>query len=587
MKVKNKLRLGFGFLFIVVLFFGLISLFYINEISNSAKVILKDNYESLNFTKNMRTVLDEDDLPLNAQAAQYFGGQLVKEQHNITETGEADAVQSLAKVFDQLQSRSTTPAQLKLAEREARKYLRTIDMVNMKAIVLKNDKAHASVKNASLFLGFAGTFTFLVLFSFSVNFPGIISNPLNSLLDGIREISRKNYSQRIHFDKNDEFAEVANAFNDMASRLDEWENSNLSKILSEKLRIETIIEQMHDAIIGINEQQEILFINTAAKNILGLTEAMPQGKAVAGIIKSNDLFKSIIEGENTGKPFKIFADDKDSHFQLETREIMVPNLTPDDNKPITMAQKSAGKVYILRNITEFKERDEAKTNFIATISHELKTPISAIKMSAKLLADDRVGGLNQEQEQLVEHITSDAERLLKITYELLDLSQVETGNIQLNFVATKPNQIIDYAIKAVAFEAEQKGLIIEQKIADDVPEINADVEKTAWVMINFLSNALRYSHTKAKILVDVRLKNNMVEFSVQDFGRGIDAQYQERLFDRYFQVPTDGQNKSGSGLGLAISKEFIMAQGGDIGVDSEVGVGSRFYFHLPMSSVLA
>src|ERR1700761_9136736 len=122
MKVKNKLRLGFGFLFIVVLFFGLISLFYINEISNSAKVILKDNYESLNFTKNMRTVLDEDDLPLNAQAAQYFGAQLVKEQHNITETGEADAVQSLAKVFDQLQSRSTTPAQLKLAEREARKY---------------------------------------------------------------------------------------------------------------------------------------------------------------------------------------------------------------------------------------------------------------------------------------------------------------------------------------------------------------------------------------------------------------------------------------------------------------------------------
>jgi signal transduction histidine kinase len=204
-------------------------------------------------------------------------------------------------------------------------------------------------------------------------------------------------------------------------------------------------------------------------------------------------------------------------------------------------------------------------------------------MSAKLLTDARVGNLNTEQEQLVDHIAGDAERLLKITYELLDLSQVETGNIQLNFVNAHPSQIIEYAVKAVKFEADQKGLIIEQHIANDVPDINADVEKTAWVMINFLSNALRYSHTKSKILVNVSRDNGNVSFSVQDFGKGIDPQYQERLFDRYFQVPTDGQNKSGSGLGLAISKEFIKAQGGDIGVESEVGVGSRFYFDLPVA----
>jgi len=211
--------------------------------------------------------------------------------------------------------------------------------------------------------------------------------------------------------------------------------------------------------------------------------------------------------------------------------------------------------------------------------------VSAIKMSAKLLADDRVGALNQEQGQLVQHITGDAERLLKITYELLDLSQVETGNIQLNFVSTRVEQILEYAIKAVKFEADQKGIVIEQTIADNTPEIHADVEKTAWVMINLLSNALRYSHNRSKILVNVSFSITAVEFSVQDFGKGIDAQYRERLFDRYFQVPTDGQNKSGSGLGLAISKEFIVAQGGDINVESEVGVGSRFYFHLPIIDI--
>jgi len=582
MKVKNKLRLGFGFLFIVVIFFGTISMFYINQISNSAKVILKDNYESLNYVSEMRTVLDEETLPLSDAGVSYFNQQLVKEEHNITEVGELDAAKGLRASFTQLQNRSATITQLIDAEKVTRRFLRTVETLNMKAIVRKNEKAHASVEEATIFLGLAGTFTFLVLFSFSVNFPNIISEPLNTLLTGIREISQKNYGQRIHFEKNDEFAEVADEFNNMATRLKDWENSNLSKILSQKQRIETIIEQMHDAIIGINENQKILFINTAAKSILNLTDQKIEGKAVAELVKDNDLFKSIIEEKNVAKPFKIVVNGKDSHFQLETREITVPNLAPNDSGPVNIASKSAGKVFILRNITEFKERDEAKSNFIATISHELKTPISAIKMSSKLLADNRVGTLNKEQEQLVEHITGDAERLLKITYELLDLSQVETGNIQLNFVKAEPSQIIDYAVKAIKFEADQKGVIIEQRLDTNIPNVQADVEKTAWIMINFLSNALRYSPTKSKIVVNAERKGDMVEFSVKDYGKGIETQYQERLFDRYFQVPTDGQNKSGSGLGLAISKEFITAQGGQIGLESEVGAGSRFYFDLPV-----
>ncbi len=585
MKVKNKLRLGFGFLFIVVLFFGTVSIFYINEISNSAKVILKDNYETLNFAREMRTVLDENSLPLNPASIATFNEQLVKEENNITEVGEPLAVKNLRRAFTKLQNTTAPIAEQQQAAKEARRSLRSIEILNMQAIVHKNDQAQASVKNATLFLGLAGTFTFLVLFSFSVNFPGFIANPLNTLLEGIREIARKNYNQRIHFEKMDEFAEVGDAFNDMAARLNEWENSTLSKIISAKLRIETIIEQMQDAIIGANEKQEILFINTAAKNILNLNEQKVEGKSVFEITKGNDLFKSIIDDKKAGKPFKIVVDGKDSHFQLETREINVPNITPNISEALNVANKSAGKVYILRNITEFKERDEAKTNFIATISHELKTPISAIKMSLKLLADNRIGSLNKEQEQLVQHISEDNERLLKITYELLDLSQIETGNIQLNFIPTQPEQIVQYAIKAIQFEAEQKGVDIEQLLASKLPNIHADVEKTAWVMINFLSNALRYSPPKSKIIVQVVPKGKTVEFSVKDFGKGIEAKYKERLFDRYFQVPTDGQNKSGSGLGLAISKDFIGAQGGQIGVESEVGEGSRFYFQLPAMSV--
>lgn len=580
MKVKNKLRLGFGFLFVVVMFFGAMSMFYIRQISDNAKVILKDNYESLSYCRDMRGILDENGVPVTRALAKQFENVLNKEARNITEKGEQEAVDSLKAAFNALLSASAE-SDLHGAEKQVRHYLLEIEVMNMKAIVRKNDMARKSVDESTLFLGFTAAIAFLVLFSFSVNFPGIIIQPLNTLLSGIRAIGQKNYKQRIHFDKNDEFAEVANAFNEMAKQLDDWENSNLSIIMSEKLRIETIIEQMHDAIIGVNERNEILFINTAAKGILNLGADKMEGRQVADVSKSNDLFRSILDDESAKKAFKIVVDGKDSHFQLETREIHVPNLKDDQSGPLSIAKNSAGKVYILRNITEFKERDEAKTNFIATISHELKTPISSIKMSLKLMKDERIGHVNTEQKQLLEHINDDSERLLKITSELLELSQVETGNIQLNFVPADPGQVVDYAISSVSFQAEQKHVKLDVIKDEKLPQINADVEKTAWVLVNFLSNALRYSPEKSSVIIHVAARQNEVEFSVKDTGKGIDEQYQKRLFDRYFQVPTDGQNPSGSGLGLAISKDFIEAQQGKIWVKSAIGEGSTFGFTLP------
>jgi NtrC-family two-component system sensor histidine kinase KinB len=580
MKIKNKLRLGFGFLFLIVLFFGIISIFYIHKISDSAKVILKNNYESLSFAREMRTVLDENKLPLNSKAISDFNRQLVMQEHNITEKGEGASTAALRKSFNLLQSHTSTVAQQDSAQYQARAKLRQIELLNMQAIVRKNDRAQASVNNATVLLGLTGTFTFLVLFSFSVNFPGFIADPLKKLVDGIREISQKNYNQSLNFSSNDEFADVATAFNEMTKRLKDWENSNLATVLSEKQRIDTIIEQMQDAIIGLNEKQEILFINTVAEDILNLQEQKVVGQLVTQFTATNDLFKSIIETKAI-KSFKIALNGKESYFQLESREIVIPNLNPNSGDTIEISSKSVGRVYLLRNITEFKERDEAKSNFIATISHELKTPISSIKMSLKLLEDKRIGPVNTQQMELVEHIREDSERLLKITSELLDLSRVETGNIQLNFIVSDPTDIVNYALNSVKFPAEQKGITLQVKAPSTLPKVQVDMEKTAWVLVNFLSNALRYSSEKSKIIIELKEKNKQVVFAVKDFGKGIDEQYQKRLFERYFQVPTDGQNKSGSGLGLAISKDFIEAQHGTIWVESAIGEGSSFYFSLP------
>lgn len=140
------------------------------------------------------------------------------------------------------------------------------------------------------------------------------------------------------------------------------------------------------------------------------------------------------------------------------------------------------------------------------------------------------------------------------------------------------------AFDAIKFQAEQKSIALAVLCADDLPQVNVDIQKTAWVLVNFLSNALRYSPEKSKVSIEVLVEGNTICFAVQDYGKGIEEKYQERLFERYFQVPTDGQSKSGSGLGLAISKDFIEAEHGEIGVLSALGEGSKFYFTLPIAS---
>lgn len=584
MKIKNKLRLGFGFLFVVILFFGGVSLYYMNEISIRSKVILKDNYETLSFTSKMRSIIDEDSLPLSAKAQEVFNRELGLEEKNITEAGEGKAVAALKVAYASIIDPATDLATKQKALSQVRWQLKLIDDVNMNAIVRKNAAAQSSIEKSAMYVIFAASICFLILFSFIVNFPGFVANPLREFADAIREISRKNYKQRLEFKDSDEFSELADSFNVMTAELNKWENSNLAKLQSEKLRIETIIEQMQDAIIGVNERQEIIFFNKVAGQLLNLDQQQVIGANAAELRKKNDLLNRILQEDTVNKPMKIYADQKESYFQLERREIRIPNYDDHADNAMVQTGKAAGEVYILKNITKFKELDEAKTNFIATVSHELKTPISSIKMSLKLMDDERVGPMNPEQKELVQHIKEDCGRLLKITSELLDLAQVETGNLQLNFVKSDPRKIAIYAMDAVRFQAEQKSIELELISRNNLPHISVDIEKTAWVLVNFLSNALRYSAEKSKIVVQVVENNSAIEFSVRDFGKGIEEQYQKRLFEKYFQVPTDGNNKSGSGLGLAISKDFIEAENGTIWVESAIGEGSRFCFSLPVVS---
>ena len=574
MKLKTKLRLGIGFLFVILLSFGAISLYQINRISESTVLILKDNNHSLQYAKEMRLLIDRDSLQQNKSIIA-FKDLLEKEKQNITEPGEKEVVLQLYKALELfLATRNNNQlAQIKSA-------IYQIEDLNMQAIVSKSQLSEKTVAHSTLYLGLAAFIFFIILFTFILSFPGFIANPLALLLDGIREIGKKNYKQRLHFKGTEEFAQLAIAFNDMARKLDSWESSNVAELKSEKLRIETIIEQMQDAVIGTDEDGKIIFLNRLASEVLNLEERSVTGKTVEELSSKSHLLKTIVT-KTDDQLIEIVLNNKPNYFSLETNQIAIPQIL-DGEQTLSFAKRTAGKVFILKNVTNFKELDQAKTNFMATISHELKTPIASIKMSLKLLEDSRIGELNTEQHHMVNHIQDDANRLLKITAELLDLAQVETGNIQLNVIQSNALEILDYAINAVKLQTQQKEIKINVDIPKQLPMLWADQEKTAWVLINFLNNAIRYSGAHSKIDISVILSDQWLTFKVKDYGKGIAEQYKSDLFKRYFQVPTDGQHKSGSGLGLSISKDFIEAQQGKIWVESELGEGSCFSFSLPI-----
>jgi PAS domain S-box-containing protein len=572
MRIKTKLNLGVGLLFLLIIILSLLSTFYIYSIKKDTQNILKANYETLEYSRNMLLALDK--MEGNKEPfITVFETNLNKQLANITEVGEDKATYKLRDNFNFLKEHTANDSLKSVIHQNIFEIMK----LNMDAIKLKSDVAKRTSESANTWIIIIGTFCFLIAFNLLINLPNNIANPIKELTSSIKEIANKNYSERVHFLNHNEYGDLAQSFNTMAQKLEEYHSSNLSKLLFEKKRLETLINNMSDPIIGLDQQGIVLFVNNEALKIIGLKQEEVLSKSAAVLAESNDLIKSLLENSpnlHKGDPIKIFADGKESYFEKEHLNITI---TPTgEDKTIDI-----GDVIILRNITIFKELDFAKTNFIATVSHELKTPIASIKMSLQLLENETTGVVNEGQKQLLEGIKEDSQRLLKITGELLELSQLETGNIQLKIEKSDPYQLVDYAVEAVKVQAEQKQIELVFEEAENLPNIKADSEKTSWVLINFLTNAIRYSSENSKIIIRLTEENHFVTFKVIDTGKGIDTRYKTKVFDKYFQIP--GSYKSGTGLGLAISKEFIEAQSGTIGLESQLGFGSSFYFKLPIA----
>lgn len=558
MTLQNKIALGTSFLFLMLLLIGGLSIYYISVQKNVTQEVLKDNYKSINYCNGMLTVLNREK-PVQAKAHQKIDSYLRLQEENITEAGEKEATQRLRKAFDLIPNDSTAILLM-------RKNILEILQINMQAIQRKNDLAIRSAQQAKLYISTLSGFLFLIGFTFVLNFPGLIAGSIRRFNEAIQELSRKNYTYRMHIDTVDEFGELAGAINQMAGKLDEYEHSNLAQLMFEKKRAEAVINSLDDASIGMDKDQSILFVNQKALQLLGLEAENIIGQSALSITQQNDLLKFILDKPSGTSPFKIVMDNRENYFLLDSYQIQV------DEEP--------GTVYVLKNITTFLEKDVAKTNFLATISHELKTPISGIKLGLQLLENPKTGALNPDQLRLLHDIHGESDRLLRITSELLNMTQLETGKIDLTLQASDPADLVRTALQALLPQSQDKKLQISTQFAPQLPKVWSDPEKTIWVLINLLSNAIRHSSEGDHLTVQIEVTpDRHIHFSIQDQGPGIAPEYQDKIFEKYVKAP--GSKSSGTGLGLAISKDFVVAMGGEIGVQSHLGQGAKFFFDLP------
>lgn len=601
LRLRTKIKLVLLVLFAVVTLLGMLGGYYVQRTSTNAILMMQENYQAINYTKGMSKAVNDMvmTIALENSSPSYRRQELRKASDNfelnlnmqlkkVTAKEEEELTNQLKKDYatfklnlQQMLEKNEVPVDLYMQKRYIDEILQSVHNLNDQTIHERTDEAIKIADRVTLGMIILGALFFVFAIIAMYYFPNYVADPIQSMTESIRQIARKNYSERIEIKSGDEIGEMAKSFNLMAEKLEEYENINMSQVLSEKRRTETIVSRMNEAIIGLDDNKNILFVNPPALELLGLQEADLIGQSARQLSRQHqllqNLLKEVLNNEvKSSRTFPAVSIDKDGKRQYFNKDLLRIESPNDDQD----APTSVGYVVILKNVTELKEQDLAKTNFMATLSHELKTPIAAIDMSVKLLEDERIGQLNSEQWDLTGTIRLNTSRILKMVNEILDISRIETGQLQLELESTQPETIVLRSLDNVKTFIAEKSISIIQQIAPDLPSLNIDLHKTTAVLVNLLTNAVRYSPENETIQISVEKQNGAVKFSVTDKGPGISEEEQRKLFQPYRRAA--GDKTKGTGLGLAISKEFVQAQGGRIWVESKAGKGSTFSFSLPV-----
>ena len=605
MNLRTKILGGYGILLllmIVVWGWAVVNLFLLGR---AGEAILRENLASILAAENMIDFIERQDSAAlllllgyekegrsqfrsnEIEFVQWFG----RARDNLTIEGEGEIIKAIDTGYHNYLATYSQLSLLYLSTpQEARRvYHETmlpqfqqvrdaclaLREMNQKAMVEASARAHRLSIETIFSMTGIGVATGGIGLIFSVLLSGILVRPLAAMSRATERIAEGDYEVSLEATSKDELGQLAHRILTMSHKLKAFHELNVGRLVQEKRKGEAILRSIGDGLIVVDEELRVAAINPAACRILGQSHEEATGKHFFDLLRDESLYELIRQAAVSGEAPEVSSEQSMLKIGKEGDErFFRPTVTPVKSEG---GQTVEGVVLLLQDVTRFKELERLKSEFVLAASHELKTPLTGLAMSIGLL-EEGAGEKTERERELLRAAREETERLRALVTDLLDLSRIESGRIEMEFAPVAVPVLIDKAFEAFHSQTRAAGIELTTAVAEDLPLALADPNKITWVLSNLLSNALRYTPKGGHIRMRAKQGGAWLYLSVSDDGAGIPAEYQSRIFEKFVQVK--GDMRGGSGLGLAICREIVRAHGGSIWVESSPGKGSTFTFTL-------
>jgi signal transduction histidine kinase len=581
----------------------------ISYLGSHSQTILKDNYRSVLAAQRMKEAIERMDsgalfivagqpqkgLEQAEKNRPIFEAELKVQEGNITESGEMEFTEGLRSAwtdyqakFDRLQkiaggeeARRLYFAELEAAFYKVKAAADEILAINQDTMVRKSEQVRRTGERMNA-ITISVALGALVLGLFvSTLLTRRMLRPLSALSEAARKIGEGNFDTRASVHGSDELAGLAGDFNAMAERLAEYRKSSLGDLLQAHLSMQAAIDSLPDPVVIFSVEGSLQNVNEAAETLLGLkadsTSKDPLKTVNAPTLAVLERIRSHVLGGKGAYTPKGFEDAVQLPTLLGDRYFLPRGAPVYETRGVVVAA-----TVILQDVTRLRRFEELKNDLVATVAHEFRTPLTSLRMAVHLCTEQVAGPLTDKQAELLYAAREDCDRLQGMVDDFLDLSRIESGRVELHLLPTQVSGLIMGAVDEYKADADAKGVRLSAEISLQELSVLVDRERVGHVFSNLISNAVRYTAKGGSVTLGAEALDGSVRFTVADTGTGIPKEYQERIFEKFFQVPDSGPK--GTGLGLYIAKEIVRAHGGEIGVDSEPGKGSTFWFTLPAAS---
>ena len=594
--MKRRIFLGLIPICILIAAMGVYAVILFSKLGVSVDVILRENFRSVLAGQQMKEAAERMDSAmffsiigeeergrgLYVQNLPVFQNAIKAELNNVTLPGEEHLAQELKKLFDTYTARADVFWKMTEVSDRREMYFgemlpaftrikdsaQEIISINQDNMLMADRDARELSARSTRYMIVASIAGIIAAIFFAIRLQRAILQPIQILTAVSKELGEGKLDQVVPVDSRDELGQLGDAFNKMAAKLRAYRQVTSDQIVQARQMTEDTFAAFPDPIFALAPNRSISFMNPAATLMfqkLGSVARLP-----AAVMQQGE---QVLLG---GVDYLPTSFEKAVVVRIDDREVF---LLP---RVIGMRDES-GKVFgaavILQDVTRLRLLDEVKSNLVSTVSHELKTPLTSVRMGLHLLLEERVGSLNAKQVELLLAAREDSERLLGMINDLLDLAKLESGNVYLHRETVEAAAILKTVQRDQEAVVESRGIRLVTRAAPGLAKVTIDFRQIGHVFSNLISNAAKHSRRGEEIVVTAGMQGGKVRFSVTDQGDGIAEEYQARIFDRFFRVP--GENSTGAGLGLAIAREIVTAHGGSIGVRSKPGEGSEFYFDLP------